>query len=108
MQNFIETIINELNPANVNFGDFSNVFVYGLKVLLFTILIGLIIYAVINFRKIILFIRQTVSELRKVEWLKRSETIKLTTISLATIVLFVLFLTLVDTIFSNIRTAILF
>lgn len=102
----MEDFINTLNIANTDWSNTESVLnTVGLYILL-VILLGLIFYVVVNYKKIISFLRLTILELRKVDWFERSKTVRLTILTIVFIIGSTLYIYGVDQIFFLIRNSI--
>ncbi len=103
----ITTLIQDLNPSQVDWRSTGAIFIYALRWVGIILVFGLIVFASLNIRKITSFTIESWNELKKVEWLGRRMTIQYSIIVVAVLILFTGFITLTDEVFLFVRTLII-
>lgn len=108
MEDTINSIIDELNPSEVDFNNFTEGFVFVNYWLTIVVLVGLLLLGIRRRRSVVAFIRGVRYELKQVEWLKRSDLYKYSLITIGFVVATTLFLIGVDQGFLELRNIIIF
>ncbi len=106
--NQIISAVSSLNPIAVNWSSAGDVAEYIFRVIIAAVVVVGVVTALTNARAIRSFFVRTFNELRKVEWLSRSRTLRLTALILVLIIASTLLLIIFDQTFLFARNLLIF
>lgn len=102
----INNILQNLNPANVNWSEFGDIFQYVITIVIAVALVGAVVFAIIRRDIVLGFLKSTYEELKKVEWLSRSMTVRYSVLTITIVAIFTVFIVASDEILLFVRNLI--
>lgn len=104
----ISSYISSLNPTQVNWGSFSSIFFYIAQIILTLFIIGSILLAIQNIKKLPEFLKGVLDELKNINWLSRKEGYQYFVLVLSLIIIFTFVIFIFDRALLSVRNLIIF
>lgn len=106
--NTIGSYVSSLNPTQVNWSSFSSIFFYVAQIILTLFILGVILLAIQNVRKLPSFVKGVFEELRNVNWLSRKQGMQYFLLVLTLIVVFTFVIFISDRALLSVRNLVIF